>query len=334
MPGKRIYIFGLRTYFWPERLPVQASTKKVLKRLVNLLKIKMFQPTLAAIFGILLGTCPAYCVEECAQVLLQRQHVSGLTFQVCRADMIDNAECSRQKAEGAICPPYSFVLVVKIINQSDTKKIEFNGPLRYDLEDNFQNTYNVLQSIRLHGKESNNTNGASVRSLYPQDYILDKVFFEAPVAMFQSLTLSINAASCGIEPAVITMPLYKEMVRLPDQSPPPISPFMTVIDIVKPKPDTSVKPGDVVPLQIRLNEQYSRPDTILIIAPNYTLEDIYHSYNYNIRIPDNWKPGRPYQVAILAKWGQGQDERVDSESITLNVIDPYENCRGQCPTRK
>ena len=292
-------------------------------------KNTIFRYLVVAILTLLTLADAGYSDQDCPQILLQRKHVSGLTFQICQADLINNAECAKQKSEGETCPPAALGIVVRIINQSDTRKMELDGPMRYDLEDNFQNVYNILEAKRIYGQERQTADGTAITSLYPGDFILDQIYFEAPIAAFKSLTLSLNASSAGIDSPVITLPIYKEMIQYPNQVLPPINPYMTVIDIVSPKQDIEVKPGDVVPLQIKLNERFSRPDTLLIIAPNYTFEDVTRIYKYNVRIPDDWPPGRPYQIAIIAKWGRGSDERVASESVTLKVIDPRPCCQNR-----
>jgi len=259
--------------------------------------------------------------NDCEQILFQRKHVSGLTLQICQADIKPNPFCSEGQLMSDLCPAQTLSLGVKVLNNSETLKIELSGPLNFYLKDNFNNTYAQID---------HNANTSWPRNLYPGGSVFKDMLFEPPVESFESLTLMVDTSSLGIDPPVLTLPIYKEMVAHPDQILPKFSPYMTVIDIVQPKRPVRVKPGDVVKLQIQINERVSRPDTVLIITPNFTLEDIQHQYHYNVRVPKQWEPGRPFQIAVVARWDQREHQRIASESIALDVLDPHAICEDEC----
>ena len=266
-------------------------------------------------------TTPANARETCEQILFQRKHVSGLSLQICQARIIKNPNCTEGQIMAEACPGHSLAVDLRIANQSEVKKLEFEGPLRFFLKDNFRNTYTRIDQP---------DPSAWPRSLYPGTGVVRELIFEPPVESYESLTLVVDTAPLGIDPAVLTLPIYKEMVHYPNHNLPSFSPYMTVIDILKPKRTTKVLPGDVVKVAIQINERVSRPDTVLIITPNFTLEDIQHRYHYNVRIPKEWEPGRPFQIAVVARWDKWEDQRIASESVSLTVLDPKTACQDEC----
>jgi len=267
-----------------------------------------------------LGSPFAMDDQQCDQILFQRKHVSGLNLQICQTRITKNPFCSEGQVMSQMCPANALFLGVRVLNNSETRKLELNAPLQFYLKDNFNNTYAQI--------DLDSTTWPN--SFYPGDSVFKELLFEPPVESFKSLTLVVDTGPMGIDPPVLTLPIYREMINYPDQTLPAFSPYMTVIDIVQPKRSVQVKPGDVVRLQIQINERVSRPDMVLIITPNFTLEDIRHRYQYNVRIPEQWEPGRPFQVAVVAQWNQWENQRIASESIALEVLDPHAACLDEC----
>jgi hypothetical protein len=194
-------------------------------------------------------------------------------------------------------------------NESDTRKVAFDERFDYILSDEFDNHYRRLPKPGsypdpLEEKPSN------FPSIYPGESCTKILFFEAPVAKAERLSLEIKGPLDGATNSLA--------IDFPAPRPAPEGP--SVIEITSPENGTVVTATEMFPLNVKVNSD-ELPFKIIIVAFAKTLEDPAPSQNntYNITIPAETPEG-PSSISIIGYWTDPNGRKqVLSENIIIYV---------------
>ena len=217
-------------------------------------------------------------------------------------------------------------------NLAETRKIDLASPFIFQLKDEFGNQYRQLPEPE---------NYAEIRilpknfpSVYPQEEMEETVFFEPPVEQSRFLTLLIGAQNIGLKDEVslfISSDKIKgiaESVSDATRSGQDASgqerheaPLKYArIRIVSPANGSKVVPGQRISVEVKVEDEALKPESIMVVIPSYVLEDTSVSGKYDLIVPKD-QPG-DFSLVVIAKWRQGGSEELTSDSILLNVVDP------------
>ena len=127
----------------------------------------------------------------------------------------------------------------------------------------------------------------------------------------------------------MSVPLSKKRIAGIEDLSPKKQNLSNALKILQPHQNTHVKPGEVVFIEISVQNDVVPPDDIYVISPNYILEDKGHHYRYDLKIPELQQVG-PFTILILARWREEKETQVASQSLTLHVIDPTKDCLVNC----
>jgi hypothetical protein len=223
-------------------------------------------------------------------------------------------------------PRSMLAVTYRFKNDTSTKKLDLSKKFEFRLMDEFGNEYESLVAPADY-PDPVFTAQRHFPSLYPQDSVTETIFFETPIERSRHLRLIWDARNVGIYPPIVFRIPARDI-----EKPPPDEvniPGESDMKILYPPPGLTVKPLDVIPLKFHLAREFPKPDTVFIITPSYTFEDLEFVRYYDLRIPADQPPGAMI-VVILLRWKIGETEQTLSKSITLNVIDPQEDCKQNC----
>lgn len=215
-------------------------------------------------------------------------------------------------------------------NLTETRKLDLSEPFNFRLNDEFGNQYRRLP------KPENYTEANSLPknfpSVYPQDGLEEVVFFEPPIARSRFLTLSIGAQNIGLkEEVALLVPPDKikniaesvnDASRSKDEEtmeraiPVPYA----AVRIISPLNGSQVAPGQRIAVEVKVEDKALKPEAIMVIIPDYVLEDTSAAGNYDLIVPRNLQGD--FSLVVIAKWRQGEREELTSDSILLNIVDP------------
>ena len=226
-----------------------------------------------------------------------------------------------------------------LINNTETKKLELAKPFDFELTDEFGNRYKVITP---HANKKNNAWPEA--SLYPGATKEGTVYFEAPVKISQTLSLTIDAANIGI-PQKLKIHIPSTKIKRQMSAKIDLAELADITEssnekavnsrshgrnfyITNPAAQAQVLPGDTVHLQVQVNKNISKPGTVFIVTPFKVLEDASAALGYNIQIPEN-QPKGPITVVVIGKW-LNPAEHILSDSVTFHVVDKSEQCLKDC----
>ena len=218
-------------------------------------------------------------------------------------------------------------------NLTETRKLDLTSPFIFQLKDEFGNQYRQL---------SKPENYAEIRALpknfpsvYPNEEMEEVIFFEPPIERSRFLTLSINAQNIGLKgdvSLIISLDKIKGISQSINDSTrseknalsalgKPIEPLhYSPIKIVTPTSGVNVSPGDRITVEVKIEDETLRPDALMLIIPDYVLEDPNVQGTYDLIVPKTQTGDFP--LVVIAKWRKGDSEELTSDSILLNVVDP------------
>lgn len=216
------------------------------------------------------------------------------------------------------------------VNLNETRKIELVDPFIFQLKDEFGNYYRQV------AKPENYTETrdlpSNFPSVYPNEEMEEIVFFEPPIERSRFLTLSIDAKNVGLRDPV-SLQVTTDKIRNPARNVSDASrSAMDVheeteehvrsvpVRIVTPSSGAKVAPGERITVQVKFEDEAVRPNMLMLIIPDYVLEDSNAHGTYDLIIPQG--QAEDFSLVVIAKWYKGDSEELTSDSVLLNVVDP------------
>jgi len=221
------------------------------------------------------------------------------------------------------------MIAVKFVfkNNDQTRKIDLGEGFKYELQDEFHNQYRSYDRPKNYFGSVKST-PRHFPSIYPGETFQEVVFFENPINKSTALTFSVNAANIGIEKEVaLTIPSDK--IIFPKSEIEGMDSSSVSLRIISSTRGGTVVPGDRLYVRVRVSGADRPPDRIFIVSPIFALEDDKPAYTYQLNIPKD-QPAGGLTIIAIAKWVEGGEEILTSESITFEVIDPNEACAKNC----
>ena len=229
------------------------------------------------------------------------------------------------KSVGITAPPFTNLVEadqikpvlrvsLDLANLSANRKIDAVGKFLFKLTDEFGNQYHQLNGLPDEGL-SGDQGG---QSLYPQGSITKDVLFETPIEQCKTLRLDVSVAGVTDNnpfrfeiPADAVRGFTAEEAKnnIDDKN----------LTIVFPPEGGLVRAGEEVLVRVQLTSGINLPDTVFVMSPNCTFEDVHRVLQYNVHIPVDQAPGA-FPIIVLAKWGKNQATTVISKTVTLRVL--------------
>lgn len=215
-------------------------------------------------------------------------------------------------------------------NLNETRKIDATNPFVFSLMDEFGNKYRILGQPQDFSPAKNLPK--NFPSVYPQEKIEETVFFEPPVEKSHFLTFTIDARNIGVNKSIaVTIPC-DEIVGIRENindsaqsqiavaSPEKLKPSYAPIRIVRPASGATVAPGERITVEIKIQDNDLEPTSLMLIIPSYVLEDKEFHNTYDLIVPKDQRGD--FSLVVIARWGEGENQELTSDSILLNVVKP------------
>jgi len=243
--------------------------------------------------------------------VLPRQELAGFIFNVRDASIVSPVCLGKTSCSGGD----ALVVTFEMVNDSSTRKVDYERPFKFTLRDEFGNVYRSVPQP----KDFSGTvfePGKNFPSIYPGEHFRQKLFFEKPVETSRRLILTVKPELKG---APETVDLALPPVR---RNLPPLSrgrmPKEKDLRIETLLPEKTVRPGQSVPFRIILSGDLLPPEKIFLFLPRSVYEDEKLLYQYRVNISADQPPGE-LTIVVMAKWGDILNGATVSKSFTLNV---------------
>jgi len=230
-------------------------------------------------------------------------------------------------------PPSDTVYIVSldmvVLKNGEPWRFDDETGVQYELRDTQGRVMNFLNEERGSGDEPSPGSPEDLRPFIAgPDGV--RLYFQSWDEFYDNLVLTVDAAYPDMNSPFELLIPFEQICFVPgsDQNRPPQD---SDIEIVFPKNNVHVLPGQTVPLKIQFAEYVKKPDKLLILSPLYSLEDRELACQYSLRIEPDASPG-PYEVLIIGVWNMDHQEVTASKLLSLNVIEHKSDDRPSlCP---
>jgi hypothetical protein len=203
-----------------------------------------------------------------------------------------------------------FVFDLKFSNQSESKKVDFDRGVGYELSDEFGNLYRSLRKPDQYFAVADKL-PPGFPAVYPSESCSATLFFEAPVAQTSLFKLKMSAPFFGAGAATVAFEL-PHPVLLPEQ-------VSAWIDIAMPEDGAVFRVGDSFPLKVVINAK-SLPKRLVIIAFNKTLDDAAPALDneYTVKVPEGFTASQA-SVSVIGYWPSVGDGQVAAKNVIVHI---------------
>ena len=144
------------------------------------------------------------------------------------------------------------------------------------------------------------------------------LYFRGPGEVQSDLVLTVSVDHAEWKTAFELLIPFEDLYFFPDGSQNRV-PRDEDIQIVFPGEGNEVYAGQTIPLRIQFSEHVPRPRKLLILSPEYLLEDEDVRGRYSLRIEADTAPG-PYDILVIGVWDRDGREMTASQRLSLRVV--------------
>ena len=287
---------------------------------------KFFYPIFCglAVVSIFLGVFDCAGANESTDIISNKERFEDIFFEVRDIKIaelpIDSAQLELSNpyiADGLKIEIPMMIISLDMINNTKNKKLDLAKDLKFELVDEFGNAYRHFAKAPKDYPDPVIVPNPHFPSLYPDEIFSETLFFEAPMDIGKQFYLQIDASALGYPQLVKKILPRSQMHRINGILKKRVAQEAD-LKIVSPSDGELVKPGETVPLAIDLTNDVYLPDSLLIITPDYVLEDQNLKRQYQVRIPAELKQGE-YTIVVMAQWQKFPKKMSISQSRTLKV---------------
>lgn len=218
-------------------------------------------------------------------------------------------------------------VTLDFVNTNNQKKFDLSKNIQFILKDEYDNTYLALPEPEHYSQVYLNKN-SHYPSLYPNEVYTQTYFFEPPLNASAQLFLSFDGAPYDLSNNIV-LHISKDQY-MPDDKESLDDVLRNGIKLKALKTDISVAPGARYPVKVELSKEIKvKPAKIYVISPDYLYEDFSGEGIYQVKVPPHHPIG-PFQILVIAEWSKGENMPTLSDSLTLNVVDPFKKCQDSC----